>query len=116
MRAIGLASASLVMITLMVSDADAASNRWCVRSPPSAARTAVMRRSISAEPRCWDSGGGADRIRSPARRSGPAAPGRPVCHARTEVGIRNQAAGKLPTKPPTEGAHPVAGTSVRANA
>ena len=33
MRAIGLASASLVMITLMVSDADAASNRWCAVSP-----------------------------------------------------------------------------------
>jgi len=33
MRATGLASASVAMITLMVSDADAASNRWCAYSP-----------------------------------------------------------------------------------
>jgi hypothetical protein len=56
--------------------------------PSAAARTAVMRRLISAEPRCWGSGAGADRTRSPARRLGPAAPGRPVHRARTEAGIR----------------------------
>lgn len=33
MRAIGFGSISLVMITLMVSDADAVSNRWCAYSP-----------------------------------------------------------------------------------
>jgi len=61
-----------------------------VRSLPSEARTAVMRRSISAGPRCWHLGAGADRIRFPARRLGPAAPGRPVRHARTDADIRNQ--------------------------
>jgi Protein of unknown function (DUF3551) len=29
MRALGLVSVSLVMMTLLVTDADAASNRWC---------------------------------------------------------------------------------------
>ncbi len=33
MRSIALVSASLVMITLLVTDADAASNRWCASSP-----------------------------------------------------------------------------------
>ena len=33
MRAIGFASVSLVMIPLMVSDAHAASNRWCAVTP-----------------------------------------------------------------------------------
>ncbi len=33
MRAIGLVSVSLVMMTLLVTDADAASNRWCASSP-----------------------------------------------------------------------------------
>ena len=61
-----------------------------VRSLPSEARTAVMRRSISAGPTCWGSGAGADRIPSPARRLGPAAPGRPVRHARIEAGIKSQ--------------------------
>jgi hypothetical protein len=32
-RAMGLAPVSLVMIALMVSDADAASNRWCAVTP-----------------------------------------------------------------------------------
>jgi hypothetical protein len=91
MRAIGLVSVSFVMATLLTTDAEAAVIAG-VRSLPSEAKTAVMRRSISAGPRCWGSGAGADRIRFPARRLGPAAPGRPVRHARTEVGIRNQAA------------------------
>ena len=33
MRVIGLVSVSLVMMTLLVTDADAASNRWCAVSP-----------------------------------------------------------------------------------
>jgi hypothetical protein len=33
MRTIALVSASLVMITLPVTDADAASNRWCATTP-----------------------------------------------------------------------------------
>ena len=33
MRAMSLAPVSLVMIALMVSDADAASNRWCAVTP-----------------------------------------------------------------------------------
>jgi hypothetical protein len=33
MRSIALVSASLVVITLLVTDADAASNRWCASSP-----------------------------------------------------------------------------------
>jgi len=33
MRTIALVSASLVMITLLVTDADAASNRWCATAP-----------------------------------------------------------------------------------
>ena len=33
MRTIALVSASLVMITLPVTDADAASNRWCATAP-----------------------------------------------------------------------------------
>jgi hypothetical protein len=81
-----------------------------VRSLPSEARTAVMRRSISAGPTCWGSGAGADRIPSPARRLGTAAPGRPVRHARTEVGIRSggrialtalaRSSGRLPASTP----------------
>src|SRR5206468_13048712 len=33
MRAIGLVLVSLVMITSLLTDADAASNRWCASSP-----------------------------------------------------------------------------------
>ena len=33
MRAIGIAPVSFMVATLMVSDADAASNRWCAYSP-----------------------------------------------------------------------------------
>jgi hypothetical protein len=33
MRSIALVLASLVMITLLVTDADAVSNRWCASSP-----------------------------------------------------------------------------------
>jgi len=33
MRAIDLVSVSLVMMTLLVTDADAASNRWCASTP-----------------------------------------------------------------------------------
>jgi len=90
MRAVGLVSVSLVTITLLATDAQAASNRWCAVTP-NEARTAVMRRSIRAGPTCWGSGAGADRIRFPARRLERAAPGRLVHRARIEAGIKSQA-------------------------
>jgi hypothetical protein len=55
----------------------------------SAAKTALMRRSISAGLTCWASAAGADRTRSLGRRLGPAAPGRPVHRASIGAGIRS---------------------------
>src|SRR5262249_43722399 len=57
----------------------------------SAAKTALMRRSISAGLTCWASVAGADRTRSPGRRLGPAVPGRPVHRASTGAGTSQAA-------------------------
>ena len=90
MRAMGIAPVSFMMATLMISDADAASNRWCAVIPK---RSENCGYATLDQCRAYmlDSGAGADRIPSPERRLGPAAPGRPVRHARIEAGIRGQA-------------------------
>jgi hypothetical protein len=90
MRTIALVSASLVMITLPVTDADTASNRRCATTPKRSENCGYA--TLSAGPTCWGSGAGADQIRSLGRRLGPAVPGRPVHRASTEAGIRTQAA------------------------
>src|SRR5215471_17177738 len=56
------------------------------------ARTAAMRRSISAGPRCGGSEAGAGRIRFLGRRLGRAAPGRPVRLPKGAAGIRRRGA------------------------
>src|SRR5262245_42912361 len=55
----------------------------------SAAKTALMRRSISVGLTCWASAAGVDRTRSLGPHLGPVAPGRPVHRARTGAGIRS---------------------------
>src|SRR5215470_19987719 len=61
------------------------------------ARTAVMRRSISAEPRCGGLGAGVDRIRFLGRRLGRAAPGWPVRRPNGAAGTRRRAARRQST-------------------
>src|SRR6516165_7230602 len=59
------------------------------------ARTAAMRRSISAGRRCWGSGAGAGRIRFLGRRLGRAAPGRAVRRPKGAAGIIIRAATRV---------------------
>jgi hypothetical protein len=94
MRAIGLVSVGLMMITLPVTDAAAASNAWC----------AVYNRRGGTSENCGYAtlnqcraqvlglGAGAGRIRFPGRRLGRAAPGRPVRRPKGAAGIRRRAA------------------------
>src|SRR5215831_14171553 len=94
MRAIGLVSVGVMMITLPVADAAAASNRWC----------AVYNRRGGTSENCGYAtlnqcraqvlglGAGAGRIRFLGRRLGRAAPGRPVRRPKGAAGIRRRAA------------------------
>ena len=99
MRAIGLVSVGLMMLTLPATDAAAASNAWCAvyNRQGGTSENCGMRRSISAGPRCWGSGAGAGRIRFPGRRSGRAAPGRLVRRRKGAAGTRRRAA-RAPSK------------------
>ena len=75
MRAIGLGSVSLVMVTLLVTDAaDAASNAWCASY-----RRGVQNCSYATQQQClaqvWGLGGFCRPNRFRARRMEPATPG-----------------------------------------
>jgi hypothetical protein len=87
MRAIGFVSASsLVMTALLVTDADAANIVGVQFIPDVALRTAPMQHNDSVWTGCSAPTPGADPIRSPGRRMGLAAAGRPVHRARTRGG------------------------------
>jgi|SRR6516162_5657446 hypothetical protein len=90
MRAIGIAPVSFMVATLMVSDADAASNRWCAYSPKRSENCsyATLDQCRAQVLGCWGSGVGADRIRSLRRRMGPVVLGRPVHRRRRGAGIK----------------------------
>ena len=91
MRAIGLGSVSLVMVTLLVTDAaDAASNAWCATySWKGINDNCSFATQHSVWPRCGGSVAFADLIRFPGRRMGPATPGRRVQRAKHGAGIRS---------------------------
>jgi hypothetical protein len=92
MRAIGLGSVSLVMVTLLVMDAaDAASNAWCASYPGKGINDNC---SYATQQQCLAQVAFADLIRFQGRRMGPATPGRQLQHAKRGAGIRNQAAGQ----------------------
>jgi len=87
MRAIGLGSVSLVMVTLLVTDAaDAASNAWCASYPGKGINDNC---SYATQQQClaqvWGLGGFC-LIRFPGRRMGPATPGRHVHRAKRGAG------------------------------
>jgi Protein of unknown function (DUF3551) len=94
MRAIGLASVSLVMITLLVTDADAASNRWCAVYSKRGSENCGYATLDQCRAQVLGLGGWCRPNRSPAPRSGPAALGHPVHRARAEAGIGSQTGGQ----------------------
>jgi hypothetical protein len=80
MRAIGLGSVSLVMVTLLVMDAaDAASNAWCASYPGKGINDNC---SYATQQQCLAQVAFADLIRFQGRRMGPATPGRQVHRAK----------------------------------
>ena len=94
MRAIGLVSVGLMMVTLPVTDAGAASNAWCAvyNRQGGTSENCGYATLNQCRARCRGSGAGAGRIRFLGRRLGQAAPGRLVRRPKGAAGTRRRAA------------------------
>ncbi|HEY6675390.1 MAG TPA: hypothetical protein VIZ87_01290 [Terrimicrobium sp.] len=75
-------------MTLLVTDADAASNRWCATSPKRSENCGYATLD-QCRAQVLGLGGWCRPIRSPGRRLGLAAPGRRAHRASTGAGIKS---------------------------